>query len=615
MRLTRIAALAATFALSLSLAPVTPANAYEAVTIGTPDVSTPGHVKVRVSSADAPYLSLTIGDEVQIKAVTGGYADFDLETWGFGDALLRANACSQWGCGGSETYREFTASQAIPSVQWSDDHIIGPGEDLLVTISDPAGGGELHASGLWDSQLLNRNGPSIIELDDFTGNVTLSRCASDGRPCHTISSGIPVIINRSFNLSASEVTPTLISPDGTAGPDVTLTLATQDDLTTTTGPVTVDWAVHSLPAEAVIMSGQTTIEPSTPSTVQLPLDLEGLPDGQYRISGSSSAPFEDIGTVTGALGGDSRFTVDLTPVTELMGPNFDTFVFPYPDGLANKARLQFGSQEPISTRVTITDSHGTVTRVLQDGLANDHDIVWNGTDSRGAISYGEHTVTITTIDEAGNTADAYTGPLTVYPHEWVKVSRNIARISAVNTVARWAGPCSSFSSPSSHRWKKSLGLNTQTKCRKKSWRKSGISAVYRSALPLNSFRVAHVKIRAYGAGGKSRPRSLAYLQVWNAKKQVWERPVRLGPRAMYYRAYLRVPDAFFSNRFFDWRVATWGGSRFDLKHFVVHARYDILRDPTTGATMPPPAGAFAYLRAAHTIHHRSTTPGSSSTAP
>lgn len=591
MRLTRIAALAATFALSLSLAPVTPANAYAAVTIGTPDVSTPGHVKVRVSSADAPYVSLRIGDKNPIvRQVSGGYADFDLATWGFDTAVLSAGWCTdfyQWTCSTPTTQVAFTATQAPLTLTWPTDHFIGPGEGLEVTVDDPVGGGILRVVGDSFAQDLIRNDvTSLHPSEGFSGILQVYRCAGSRDPCVLLDESFQVSINRELTASVEGIYEDVIV-DGTSAPDSTATLTMSDDFSDMSGPVVVNWTLWDLQTDQTLRSGTAQFQQTTGNTIRLDLDMDGLPDGRYGVGGTLSAPFEDFGTVSGQVTNNGSRTLDNTPpeVTILSAPKA---VYPFPDMYRDGARFTVWAEDSSYTtfKATILNAQGVAIRTLVPQPEFYGAIYWNGKAKNGTITYGEHTVVLNVTDSFGNTTEAYRGNITVYPDRleertWSK------KVKAKRTMGRWAGECSSFKSPSSHGWKKSLGLNSRTLCKKKSWEKSGVVAQYEQALPLPVSRYTKIRVRTYGAAGRSQPRSLAYIYLWNAAKQRWKTHAQLSSKARYYNVKTSNPEElFYGDRFLAWRVFTGGGARYDVRDFTIEGSYRVLRDPTTGAITP-----------------------------
>lgn len=206
MRRALIAMLIAGSATFVGLAPAS-AAAPAAPTIDTIDwTTTPGHVTGTVTS-DSAWVFLAVGDHGSwsgasaFVAVDSGthQAVFDLETWGMRNAGGAATQVGLTPCTGSTidtctiadgqpvTVSEvFQPTDMRPDVSFTpEDGMIGPGEQLTATVSDPQGGGLLKAWWTSDAdgsttpaQVLDRDGTTQLTVTEGAGTATVVRCAA-----------------------------------------------------------------------------------------------------------------------------------------------------------------------------------------------------------------------------------------------------------------------------------------------------------------------------------------------------------------------------------------------------------------------------------------------------
>lgn len=265
-----------------------------------------------------------------------------------------------------------------------------------------------------------------------------------------------------------------------------------------------------------------------------------------------------------------------------------TEFYPAHDGFQDIALFEVLVDSPAKLTLQVIDAGGSI--ISESLTTGDARLLlsWDGTGPNYVGTYfGTYTVKLTLTDTLGVAEQIYNQPIKAFPHRITQKHMDV-RMNGKDTVARWAGKCSTFKSPSSHGWKKSLALNSLTKCKKKTWRKSGVVAVYEAAMPANVFMWQWMQVRCYSAAGKKKPRSLAYMESWNPSKGEWVRPRQLRSKARYY-AYttIDVKATLYNDRYFAWRVYTAMGARYDLGHFLIRAQYVVLQDPQTGETVLP----------------------------
>ncbi|MFZ2501942.1 MAG: hypothetical protein WAW88_04680 [Nocardioides sp.] len=146
-----------------------------------------------------------------------------------------------------------------------------------------------------------------------------------------------------------------------------------------------------------------------------------------------------------------------------------------------------------------------------------------------------------------------------------KVSTRAAKYSSAR-----AGRCSRVSTPSSHRWKGSVGLNSAVRCSRKSGRAGTAQVTHRLKLP-EALAYQSVRIRAFGGAGRGRPHSRARLQVRDAGAG-WGPSVQLKKRVRW-QPWLVVPVSAIDGRTLVWRTRATNGARYDIKSFQVVVNY------------------------------------------
>ena len=595
----RIAAFGAAVALALSVIPVlsAPAQAFTTPVVSGIDTSTPGHLKFTVTT-DAPYAFVFWSENSVSKPTIGGEAAFDLTVWGFSAVNLLVRGCPSdlQNCTGLQAANVWIPEQAVTSVTWDSDRLIGEAELFSVTVTDTLGG-HLYVQ----SQVpapdgtfveVAKSGTTQVYLGtDGTREVSLIRCSDTLRiHCRPSSSAVLVTINQVLSSYPLDRDLTA-SPDNTTAADTEIRISHSEDALDGINEATVEWNLYSGGASA---SGTQTI-PFTQGVARLPLDLTGLPDGQYEFHARLRVVSARTGNITGYVSGVT-VTVDTKAPTAafLKGPQEGT-LFPYPDGYRDVG-WTLTSSEQGAAHLEVIDSTGRILRTVNstvDGFGNAK-LSWDGKDSLGNWVTGSVHFRVTLEDLVHNTGIVDERTQQVYPHEFAKLSRDIV-VRAKKTEWRWHGKCSSFKSPSSHRWPGSLALNSSTKCKKKSWKKSGLIALYEAELP-PAVSYLRVQIWMSGANSLQKRGSRAFAEVWNAHTGAFhDEPTTLYSRRSTHSLYFprNSLEVLYNGRYVAWRALTWAPARYDLLASKVRVNYKIFVHPVTGATWIPPEFARA----------------------
>lgn len=590
----RIAAVGAAVALALSVIPVlsAPAQAITAPVISAVDTSTPGHAKFRVTT-DAAYVHLIGTDVEKVVPTSGGVASFDLPVWGFKTLDLKAFACGPTPNICSPTTAMTSVSipaQDVASVTWDSDRFLGANETFSVTYHDTFGG----FLGVRDSLTGNWSFPSndaVNELSfwqDGARDLTFVRCSTSWNFCRPASGTVNVYSNAEIPLTITGTLPKYVRPDTTTAPDVEIDFRDSEPDADQVTSLTISWALSGAQASR---NGTKTV-PITNHTAPLPLDLTGLPDGDYALSVQVSA----TSTLTDSLSWSANYSYGVVVDTRspevgiVEAPTAGAW-FPYVDQFRD-ARWVVQGDESFTVRLEARDDQGQLVATAHGGLIYEFDAAefrWNGRGNQGRWITGPHTISLIAVDRAGNESLIDERTAMIYPHRLSSRETTI-HATAKKTAWRWHGKCSSFKSPSSHHWAGSLALNSLTKCKKKTWKKSGLIAVYEKAIP-PALEYQKFRVMIRGASGKAKPGSLAFAQTWNARAGEFRRgAAKLETHQL--KNWVPFPNdpeaAIYNGRYVAWRVFTGAPARYDVGKSDLIVNYVVLAHPVTGALFTEP---------------------------
>lgn len=356
------------------------------------DASTAGHVLGTVTSV-APYVSVRLSTDVapQIVTLTAGTGTFDLATWGYSGTLpvyvascaVAAPALPSDCSTEVASTATFTPTDVVPDVTWPTDTTVGPGDGPVVTVSDPAGGGDLRA--IWVNPgddletAVTRDVATPLTLSDGSGFVRLVRCrAGSTTVCSAFSPDqtVDLVVNQVLTATVDEVADLTGSNPST---DVTVT-------TDASGTYELTWTLEQ---DGSLVAGQGGTDSGaldgTGVTDPFSIDGSSLLDGVYDIevviSVADDAEFGDF-PATAASG---------TVVVDGSGPTASVTVGPV---------TKITQANPVSAVTVNTDRTGTysLTWHLEQGgteVAGVGATVPGTLDGSGAATFGVSGATLT----------------------------------------------------------------------------------------------------------------------------------------------------------------------------------------------------------------------------
>lgn len=571
----------------LVAAPATAANASLTFSYQNLSTSTPGHVTGTVSS-DQPYVWVRLRSNVPATKLTlsGGTANFDLETWGYGDAgdgkiTVEGVACpadppTEASCSELVTSARFTPHEITPQVTWFTDTTIGPGQDATVTVSD-AGGGTLR----WglNGPVIAHNGTTTLDVDDDTTNVSIVRCStanayncSDANFTTSLSRDLQVRRTLTAESNGNIVTGQQAS-------------TTVDVGTSANGTYALSWYLQAYDMDSGTLIPGTSGPTQTASGTlvnryaeAVPVNVSGLSDGAYLPVATITVTDPDFGTyanvpvVAGGIITVDRTAADITAFTPAASTIYPLIKSAKRPG---NVKLTVTGNFTYQEKAQIRNSVGAVIAepTLEFESQNKATLVWDGTNAGGTPqAAGSYTVVV--LDGNGNVSPK-TAKIAVSGLRLVTKTFTKTVTARSSLVDQYVGKCSQLRKPSLRGWSGSLGFYANTKCHKTSWKASAVSTVHAISLPAAD-RYLDVRVNTYGGAAKARKSSTAgvrYLTTnggWVADRLLTKK-VGWHPGATW-----TANGIVFSDRSFGWGIATAAKDRYDVKSFTVVVRYQTL---------------------------------------
>jgi len=588
-----LAPVLATLALTASGLALTtnPAHAAGEPVISAIDVSTPGHATGTVTS-DAAYVAVVLHangaawelGEPTFVGTTGGSASFDLETWGLDTGVVSARACTGQtidSCGLPALSPSFTPLDVTPQVTWPEDTTIGTGQVYTVSVSDTAGGNLVAQweHDYWQTDTaLSRSEPTTLPLTgDGEGDITVRRCSSLAwNVCH--ATGVRhVTVNRVLSNWSEDYWLGEISPAvGTKAEPVIHVYEGQS--------FTLDWHVtDSATGQALPgVGGQIAdLTADAEGNIRPVFDLGAVTTNNknYDIEGTLSYQDPDFGTVTGPIRA-MTFRIDtVAPAISSIKVSASS-VYPYADGYRDKVTVTVqpvGSDQYATVRLEVLNSSDTVIKSFP--LASGYDasqFVWNGKTGSGTFApAGGYHFRATIKDQAKNPGQLIQGSVTVVRKKLVARTFKKTVSAAGSLEDQYVGRCSTLRKPSLRGWSGSLGLYTNTKCRR-TFEDGLIVTVHAVRTPAGAVRYGDFRVSAYGGAAKAAPRSLAYLEYLN-RAEDWVADTRMGTSLTTHNGATRAGSNFvWGDRYVVWGAYTAEGAKYDIKSFTVRLTYFVL---------------------------------------
>jgi|GEM_PF-1847252 len=478
-------------------------------------------------------------------------------------------------------------------VTWPDVSEINPNAtDYQITVID-SGPGDLYAR--WDGyatkQLIPHNGSATINFPyDDTGRVEIWRCVAS--TCEWAGVSSPVLSVRAhlpvnFGVQPSRVT----SPGMVSAP---IQLYSVSGLTN----LTYDWVLRD-PTSAELSSGSgSLVDGSNNVSVDVP---DGLADGSgYTLTATAHGDFAG-GPL---LDAHETFgiTVDNTPPVVTVTPGQDV-VFPYDDGYRDTLTIHVAADENVSYAFDLLDENNDsvgVPSLSTDSDGPTRDMWWSGRAANKPVPAGTYHFNVTATDVVGHVTSVETSPFRVDLARKKTITTTVEVPAAKVIYDRFVGKCSTLAKPSSHRWKGSVGLYSQTKCKRE--KNSASVVVMWSAwwLPtsmrgLPSFDF--VTVEAYGGAALGQGGSYLVTGLIDSSGK-FSRRQQFTPKLRWHHIATtsRLTDLETWVRYQDGRpYVVWSsgltvGSRYDIKSFLMRARFEALVEPD-GTLISAPARA------------------------
>lgn len=570
-----VVALVATV-LGLAAAPAYSAD--PAPAISGVDASTPGHVRATVTTP-APYVAVAVVSGWQLAPwevvpVGADGAAVDLTTWGADNALLQAMPCTgpavescDTGTVGQSDW--FTATDSAPDVRWDPRTTVGQSEPYTLEISDPAdpeGESLLVAIGpMIDGQVaLPHSGSATVPFDwEESGSVSVRRCAAAGYPCRDLGLSSPPVDVRVVGHIGSVLHPgSAVRPDATTAPDLTVDMIAEQD-----GPQTLSWWIDGTGLGA----RDVPVDYAGPGSVQVPIDLTGLPDGRYVVSTTLTFDHPEAGTLTGRS--DQAFMIDTVAPDFELSTSFDEF-FPQPDGFRDRLLVKLRAENPrredVTGTVELVDRSGRVVRTMTRSADRGVNFDWDGRDDKGDfVPAGRYRIRARLTDAAGNVASR-TATVAVSDERLRHLTLHQKLAPSRFLVDSKVGACSRISRPSARGIAGSLGLYSNVRCDRGD-AKSMVSTVYAARLPA-AVKYSTVRVDTVGGAARSMPGSLAAFRMFSSKGR-WDGPTMMDDRwGLQLGTETRAKKSVRKGHL-AWAVVTGGGARYDLGSFVLTLKY------------------------------------------
>jgi len=567
-----VSAAAVLTAVPASAAPDAPA-------VSALDLSVPGHVSGTVTTG-AAWVAVTTGEETVVLPTSGGSVDFDLTTWGLTDATLAAIACPDstvTGCSPA-TSAPFAAVDVVPQITWPADLSIGSTQDVSVTVSDPDGGGQLKAiwQGTWHQ--LDRNGTTVLNLSDGSGELQVYRCDPDDQYVCTPFTPVQKValaVRRTTQAQISTDTGNLFNGTvSTVQPTVKRLLRTFRDEAL---PYTLDWHLRT---GGVDVPGSTDTQSGTLSAtgaLHFEVDGEGLLDGSYAIAGTLTVHHPDFGDVIGAIT-QGTVIVDKTPSTFATKVQSTSKIFPNVGAYGYRGSVAWQltgiTGDPSGNRIEVRASDGSVVSrpILSRSSPSDPtwQAVWDGRNSSTRTVVPEGTYSARLIDAAGNPGPGVGWVSVSLKKLVVKTFRKTVQ-AAGSTVGGYTGKCSQLKRPV-RGWVGSQGYYANTKCSTQTSAASEVNTVHEMKLPAAA-KYLEVRVETYGGSALSKPGSRGVV-VYLEDTGKWLRQSVTGTTVKtHVSPNVTASRYVWPDHYFVWGFATAFGQRFDVRDFTVVVKY------------------------------------------
>lgn len=287
------------------------------------------------------------------------------------------------------------------------------------------------------------------------------------------------------------------------------------------------------------------------------------------------------GTIRGrttALVGVDRTRPVLTGV-----PTSSTTIYPFADGYRDQATLAIATSEWLSSlEVRIANNAGTRVRTLRlaDQRAGTRSLTWDGrSDSSALLPAGTYTYQFVAMDRALNMGVSERKTI-VLSHKRT-VGKVVVQVvsPAASLETELAGACSELVTPARADWAGSVGYYSNYQCDDAATSDAGARHAFTIPATPGAVRWGALRVGAFG-GAAGVEADEAFLRYYNAAGTRLDTTYFggvLGPtEAQRYLGPITAGEVL-DGRTIRWYAGTRNGSWYDIKHFTVQWRYDVLQ--------------------------------------
>lgn len=466
-------------------------------------------------------------------------------------------------------------------VTWPDVSQINPNvTDYQITVID-SGPGELYTR--WDGggsfAAIPHTGTVTVDLPyDDTGRVQIWRCVAGTCDWAGVSSPI-ITVHRYLSSSVYVADNRVTTPSDVSASVVAYPFTGLTDLS-------YDWALRG-PDAIEVLSGSAAMASNTANlTFTVPSELA---DGTYTLAVTVHGSFLG-GSLVNQEVSDS-VVIDNSPPVVTVTPAMAVF-FPYEDRYRDTLTIHLAADEDVTYAFDLLDENDAsvgVPSLSTNSTGPMQDLSWTGRAANKPVPAGTYRLRVTATDVLGHVSTVDSSSFRVDLARKKTITTETVLAPAKVLYDRFVGKCSTLARPSSHRWKDSLGLYSQTKC-KTDKKNASVVVVYGAWWLPQSMRGVRSfdRVGIYAYGGAARKARNAYLVMGYIDKfgDFFNRaqfPPTMGWHSVHsvhkqddFDAWVRYQDG---RPYVVWSAGLTAGSRYDIKAFRMWARFDALVEP------------------------------------
>ncbi|MFN8195840.1 MAG: hypothetical protein U0R80_16375 [Nocardioidaceae bacterium] len=462
-------------------------------------------------------------------------------------------------------------------VTWPVETDINPTVDTYtITVTD-SGPGDLFA--VWAdpswgdlSQAIPHTGTVDLSLRrDGAGHFEIRRCLDS---CVAVAVSPELSVHANLGFSRGNFPGTTSSPGAWSFP---VSVVSFPGLTN----VTYDWSLRNF-SDVELSSGSASLGPSGTLTVEAP---SGLTDGGYWLIITAYGEFSG-GPVVSREDWALAY-IDATAPEIWRKRLSNSVLFPVTDEYYDWITLTLERSEPGYLTVDIVSDGGAFVGNLVNNDYGEDRAEWDGRIDGSPVAPGLYRFRISLTDSAGNEAKALTQAFRVDLGEYKEVTSRSVLPAAKVIYNKYVGRCSSLVSPSSHRWRDSLGYYSGTKCKTQKGSAGVVVAQHAWWLPFGTraFNYHRIQVEQYGGPAKGHAKGSYMVMGYITKQGKFDERVQFNGGLGWHSAktvkrdlgrWLHVQDG---RPYFVWSNGLTAGSRYDIKAFRLTVNGMVIVEP------------------------------------